>query len=158
MWRKGGRVSRTKVITEIKVWDFSLFLYFFIIKKKINIYNYPLNNSGFNCAGPLMKQIFPNSKYQSTTWFSVPLVESVGTRALDTVEPRIWKKQAYYMEGQPCFLAWKIPWSEEHGRLQLRGSQRVRHDWATNTSNTGLCRKLVSLTLQAVQVWKVIWI
>ena len=27
-------------------------------------------------------------------------------------------------------LAWKIPWTEEPGRLQSMGSQRVRHDWA----------------------------
>ena len=25
-------------------------------------------------------------------------------------------------------LAWKIPWTEEPGGLQLKGSQRVRHD------------------------------
>ena len=25
-------------------------------------------------------------------------------------------------------LAWKIPWMEEHGRLQSMGSQRVGHD------------------------------
>ena len=25
-------------------------------------------------------------------------------------------------------LAWKIPWMEEHGRLQSVGSQRVGHD------------------------------
>ena len=30
-------------------------------------------------------------------------------------------------------LAWKIPWTEEPGRLQSMGSQRVGHDWATNT-------------------------
>ena len=28
-------------------------------------------------------------------------------------------------------LAWKIPWTEEHGRLQFMGSQRVGHDWVT---------------------------
>ena len=27
-------------------------------------------------------------------------------------------------------LAWRIPWIEEHGRLQSIGSQRVRHDWS----------------------------
>ena len=27
-------------------------------------------------------------------------------------------------------LAWKIPWTEEPGRLQSMGSQRVGHDWA----------------------------
>ena len=25
-------------------------------------------------------------------------------------------------------IAWKIPWTEEPGRLQSMGSQRVRHD------------------------------
>ena len=25
-------------------------------------------------------------------------------------------------------LAWKIPWTEDHGRLQSMGSQRVEHD------------------------------
>ena len=31
-------------------------------------------------------------------------------------------------------LAWEIPWTEEHGRLQSMGSLRVRHDWATSLS------------------------
>ena len=31
-------------------------------------------------------------------------------------------------------LAWKIPWTEEPGRLQSMGSQRVRHNWATSLS------------------------
>ena len=30
-------------------------------------------------------------------------------------------------------LAWRIPWTEEPGRLQSMGSQRLRHDWVTNT-------------------------
>ena len=30
-------------------------------------------------------------------------------------------------------LAWRIPWTEEPGGLQAMGSQRVRHDWVTNT-------------------------
>ena len=31
-------------------------------------------------------------------------------------------------------LAWKIPWTEEPGRLQSMGLLRVRHDWATTLS------------------------
>ena len=31
-------------------------------------------------------------------------------------------------------LAWKLPWTEEPGRLQSMGSRRVRHDWATSLS------------------------
>ena len=30
-------------------------------------------------------------------------------------------------------LAWRIPWTEQPGGLQFMGSQRVGHDWATNT-------------------------
>ena len=31
-------------------------------------------------------------------------------------------------------LAWKIPWTEEPGRLQSMGSLRVGHDWLTSLS------------------------
>ena len=31
-------------------------------------------------------------------------------------------------------LAWRIPWTEEPGGLQSMGSQRVRRDWVTNTT------------------------
>ena len=30
-------------------------------------------------------------------------------------------------------LVWKIPWTEEPGRLQSMGSQRVRHNWVINS-------------------------
>ena len=33
-------------------------------------------------------------------------------------------------------LAWKIPWTEEPGRLQSMGLQRVGHNWATSLHNT----------------------
>ena len=36
------------------------------------------------------------------------------------------------MATQSSTLAWKSPWTEEPGRLQYMGSQRVRHDWATS--------------------------
>jgi len=32
-------------------------------------------------------------------------------------------------------FSWEIPWTEEPGRLQSMGSQRVGHDWAANTFN-----------------------
>ena len=31
-------------------------------------------------------------------------------------------------------IAWKIPWTEEPGRLQAMGLQRVGHDWTTSLS------------------------
>ena len=36
-------------------------------------------------------------------------------------------------------LARRIPWTEEPSELQSMGSQRVRHDWATNTLVQSCC-------------------
>ena len=33
---------------------------------------------------------------------------------------------------QSSILAWEIPWTEEPGRLQSMGLQRVQHNWAIN--------------------------
>ena len=38
------------------------------------------------------------------------------------------------MEPHSSTLAWKIPWTEEPGRLQSMESLRVGHDWATSLS------------------------
>ena len=39
-------------------------------------------------------------------------------------------------------LAWRIPWTEEPGRLQSIGSQRVGNDWAIEHTHTkgALCQ------------------
>ena len=36
------------------------------------------------------------------------------------------------MATHSSILAWRIPWTEEPGRLQSMGSQRIRHDWGTS--------------------------
>ena len=38
------------------------------------------------------------------------------------------------MATHSSILAWEIPWTEELGRLQSMGLQRVRHNLATNPS------------------------
>ena len=43
------------------------------------------------------------------------------------------------MATHSSILAWRIPWTEEPGRLQSTGSQRVRHNWATSLHFTSLC-------------------
>ena len=37
------------------------------------------------------------------------------------------------MATHSSILAWRIPWTEESGRLQSMGSQRVGYNWATFT-------------------------
>ena len=53
------------------------------------------------------------------------------------------------METHSSILAWKILWTEEPGRLQSMGMQRVRHDWATNTSTSN-----ESWTVKKAELWR----
>ena len=58
---------------------------------------------------------------------NLPAVWETWVWSLDWEEP-LEKKMATHFS----ILAWRIPWTEEPGGLQSIGSQRVRHDWATN--------------------------
>ena len=61
-------------------------------------------------------------------------------------ETRVWslgQEDPLEKEMATCssILAWRLSWTEEPGRPQSMGSQRVRHNWATNTLST-VCRVL----------------
>ena len=43
------------------------------------------------------------------------------------------------MATRSSILAWRIPWTEEPGRLQSRGSLRVRHKLATKQQQAPIC-------------------
>ena len=58
------------------------------------------------------------------------------------------------MATHSSILAWKIPWTEDPGRLQSMGSQRVRHDWASSLNFTGIHTFVlyVCVSISALQV------
>ena len=56
----------------------------------------------------------------------LPVMRETWVRSLGRDDP-LEKEMATHSS----ILAWKIPWTEEPGRLQSMGLQRVRHDWAT---------------------------
>ena len=53
----------------------------------------------------------------------LPTVRETQVRSVGQEDP-LEKEMAVHSSN----LAWKIPWTEEHGRLQTMGSQRVGHD------------------------------
>ena len=55
-------------------------------------------------------------------------------------DPWVRKTPGGEMATQSSILAWRIPWTEEPGGLQSMGSQRVRHDLATEHM-CNLCSK-----------------
>ena len=55
---------------------------------------------------------------------------------------------------QHSVLAWEIPWTEEPGGLQSRGSQGLRRDWGTKNNSSNSCERawpLLPLALSCVQ-------
>ena len=48
------------------------------------------------------------------------------------------------MATHSSILAWETPYTEEPGGLHAKGSQRVKHDWVTNTFTSLSFRKLES--------------
>ena len=53
----------------------------------------------------------------------LPTMWETGVRSLGREDP-LEKEMATHSST----LAWKIPWTEEPGRLQSMGSQRIGHD------------------------------
>ena len=67
----------------------------------------------------------------------LPIMQKVWVRSLGWEDP-LEKEMATHSST----LAWKIPWTEKHGRLlQSMGSQRVRHDWGTSLTHSTLKKK-----------------
>ena len=48
------------------------------------------------------------------------------------------------MATHPNILAWRIPWTEESGRLQSMGLQRVGNDWAHKQTSNNCVRGTVN--------------
>ena len=53
-------------------------------------------------------------------------------------------------------LAWKIPWTEESGRLQSVRSQRVRHYWVTSLSLFTFMHWKEMATHSSVLAWRIL--
>ena len=72
----------------------------------------------------LVAQMVKNPPVMQETW-----VQSLGQE--DPLEK--------WTATHSSILAWRILWTEEPGRLQSLGLQRVRHDWATFTFTSMCC-------------------
>ena len=85
--------------------------------------------SGSSMVG-LMVTSSKRSSLVAQTVKHLPTIRETQVRSLGWEDP-LEKETATHSST----LAWKIPWTEEPGRLQSMGSQRVQHDWATSLSS-----------------------
>ena len=102
-----------------------------------------LQSTGLQKVGHdwVIKQAQILMRIQHTQGFPVDIVEKnppTGAEdARDSGSITGFRRSTWVGNGnQSCILAWRIPWAEEPGGLQSIGSQRVGHDWGTNTFNT----------------------
>ena len=78
------------------------------------MYSVKLKNLNFTRSSFLDESLLDNvlsGRYEDSVIHSITFSEA-------------WKAMAPHSST----LAWKIPWTEEPGRLQSRGSLRIRHD------------------------------
>ena len=69
------------------------------------------------------------------------MVKNLLSTRVTWVQPLGWKDPLEKgMATHSSILAWRIPWTEESGRLQFMGSQRVGHNWATFTSGNSVVK------------------
>ena len=59
---------------------------------------------------------------------SPPVMQETQDRSLGQEDP-----MEKGMATHSSILAWRIPWTEEPGRLEAMGLHRVGHNWAMNT-------------------------
>ena len=74
----------------------------------------------------------------------------MGTGTERKCEPRLSfaRRSPGEMATHSSSLVWKIPWTEEPGRLWSKGSQRVGHDWATLLTFFSLSKYSIALLPQ----------
>ena len=77
--------------------------------------------------------IFYNLSYLFWAFQVALVVKNLPTSAGDARDTHSipgWGRSPAGGNGNPLQYSWRIPWTEEPGRLQSIGSQRVGHDWS----------------------------
>ena len=96
-------------------------------------------SNGFIAQDHAGKQKQTNKQKNWLIWDQLPDGLNGKESACNAGDPGLipgWGRSPEEGNGNPThssILAWKIPWTEEHGRLQSVGLQRVRHNWVTIT-------------------------
>ena len=82
---------------------------------------------------------------------NLPAVQETQVQSLGWKDP-LGKRMATHLS----ILAWRTPWMEELGGLQSMGSQRVRHNWVTDTPNSQAI-PTPSSPLATMSLFSVLW-
>ena len=112
---------RTRVPLPLQWPDSSKGAKLFIAQKRSLLYFFPQDAKAYRPLIYMTSLVVQMVK-------NLPAMQETQVQSLGQEDP-LEKGMSTYSSS----LAWRIPWTEEPGSLQSTGSQRVRHDWATNT-------------------------
>ena len=95
-----------------------------------------MNNDGINICVYICK--WPNFYLRAS--LVAPMVKNLPAMQETHIKSLGWKDPLEKgMATYSNVLTWRISWTEEPGRLQSMGCQRIGHDWVTNIFT--ICRK-----------------
>ena len=97
-----------------------------------------LPNPGIEPRAPTLQADSLPAEPPGNPWWHTAVTVTVVCHCMSLIQ-FLWTDQIYLdvekaMAPHSSTLAWKIPWTEEPGRLQSMGLLRVGHDWATSLS------------------------
>ena len=94
----------------------------------------PINMLGEGSGDPLQYSCLENPMDGGAWWAAVHGVAKNRARLSNFTFTFHFHALEKEMAPHSSTLAWKLPWTEEPGRLQSTGSLRIGHDWATSLS------------------------
>ena len=107
----------------------------------------PTRNCGEGNGNPLQYSCLENPMEGGAWWAAVHGVATswaqLSNFTFTFYSPALEKEMATHFS----VLAWRIPGTEEHGRLPSMGSHRVRHDWSDLTAAAATWNWRISLLL-----------
>ena len=103
----------------------------YLVTTQTHIYLEVLENRNRKACWGKSVEYRKSAKWVNMKWRIILIGrESITTRNWN----RVFCISEKAMAPHSSTLAWKIPWTEEPGRLQSMGLLRVGHDWATSLS------------------------
>ena len=141
----GMQVGRHSInICSMKKWRFCLLIYPFNSHSNMKLlsalWSLPSNHDQL-----LVPFLWWSASLVAQTVKNSPAMKLTGVWSLGLEDP-LQKGMATHSS----ILAWRIPWTEESGRLPCMGSQRVRHDWVPKHSDTCIIASIYAVNAMAL--------
>ena len=167
-FHRNGKICKWESVERNERWRLSLGSWYLRVRKRKRNDQQKKLRSGQGgrrrwCPGNWMKMFHEGRSHQLSHAVARPSQRRTGNPPWTWPCRGLWwyEEVLKEMATHSSILAWRIPWTEEPGRLQSLGSQRVGHNWATNTffedSSFSGVMEMKAWLCTFLRDWKVKW-